>query len=103
MAMLQGNVKKSDPKYFTNLKLTAIKIEEFGFSLIFGFNKQMDVTTHWELVDTKDNKIIDRGMALKIREQFLLFKLIGTKLVKFIKDPFSAELFFDNDLKLVVY
>lgn len=101
--MMQGNVKRSDPKYFTNLKLTGIKIEEFAFSLLFGFNKQMDVTTHWELVNTKDNRIIDRGMALKIREQMLLFKLIGTKLVKFTKDPVLAELYFDHDLKLIVY
>lgn len=101
--MLQGNVKKSDPKYFMSLKLTGIKVDEFTFSLLFGFNKQMDVTTHWELIDTKDLKVIDRGMALKIREQLLLFKLIGSKLIKFNKDPFIAELFFDNDLKLVVY
>ena len=49
--MLQANVKKSNINYFVDLKLTGIRVEEFMFSLLFGFDKQMDVTTHWELVD----------------------------------------------------
>lgn len=101
--MLQANVKKSDPKYFVDQKLSGIKLEEFSYSLLFGFDKQMDVNTHWELVDLSDGKILDRGIALKNREQLLLFKLIGAKLVKFNKDPYLAELFFENNLKLLVY
>ena len=101
--MLQGNVKKSNINYFVDLKLTGIKVEEFVFSLLFGFDKQMDVTTHWELIDATNNNVIDRGLALKIREQLLLFKLIGNKLVKFTKDSYQVVLFFENNLKLIVY
>ena len=101
--MLQANVKKSNINYFVDLKLTGIRVEEFMFSLLFGFDKQMEVTTHWELVDMITDNHLDRGMALKIREQLLLFKLIGNKLVKFTKDPYQVVLFFENNLKLIVY
>ena len=82
--MLQANVKKSNINYFVDLKLTGIRVEEFMFSLLFGFDKQMEVTTHWELVDMITDNHLDRGMALKISEQLLLFKLIGNKMVKLL-------------------
>lgn len=100
--MLLGNVKKFNLNYFANLTVSGIKVEEFSFSLLFGFNKQLDVTTHWELVD-EANAVLDRGLALKIREQWLLYKLIGAKLLKSTKDNYQVILFFDNNLKLVVY
>jgi hypothetical protein len=101
--MLQANVKKSNLNYFVNLTLSGIKFEEFSYSLLFGFNKQMDVTTHWELVDSTTNEVHDRGMALKMREKLLIYKLITAKLTKFTKDNYQVILYFDNNLKLVVY
>lgn len=101
--MLQANVKKSDLKYFVDLKLSGIKLEEFSYALLFGFDKEMTVNTHWELIDLTDGRIVDRGIALKNREHFFLFKLIGAKLIKFNRDAYEVELFFDNNLKLAVY
>lgn len=101
--MLQANVKKSDIKYFVDLKLTGFKLEEFSYSMLFGFDKEMTVNTHWELVDQTDGKILDSGIALKNREQLLLFKLIGKKLINFKRDSYLVELFFEDNLKLMVY
>lgn len=101
--MLQATVKKSDISYFVGQALSGIHVGEFVISLYFGFDKQMDITNHWELVNATTNAIIDRSMSLKTRDQFYLLKLIGTKLIRFTKSSYQVDLEFENNLKLIVY
>lgn len=101
--MLQATVKRSDISLFVGETLSSIRVSEFVVSLYFSFDKQMDITTHWELVHPVTNALIDRAMSSKIREQFYLLKLIGTKLIRYTKTSYQVELEFENNLKLIVY
>ena len=101
--MLQATVKKSDISYFVGQSLSSIRVSEFVISLFFGFDKQMDITTHWELVNATTNALIDRSVSLKLRDQFYLLKLIGTKLIRYTKNSYQVELEFENNLKIIVY
>src|SRR5689334_558938 len=101
--MLQSTIKRADINLFVGSALTSIQVGEFVIALFFGHDKQMNITTHWELVDTKTNALVDRALALKTREQFHLLKLIGVRLRSFNKLPYFIELVFENDLKLIVY
>ena len=101
--MLQASVKKTDLSYFIGLTLSSVKVSEFIISLFFGFDKQVDITTHWELVNATTNALIDRSTPVKGREQFYLLKLIGTKLIRYTKTPSQVEIEFENNLKLIVY
>lgn len=100
--MLQSTIKKADISYFIGETLSNVRVGEFVVSLNFGFDKQLDITTHWELVNAS-NALIDRAMSLKVREQFYLLKLIGTKLLRYTKTSYQVELEFENNLKLIVY
>ena len=101
--MLQATVKKSDISLFVGHTLASIRVSEFVISLYFGFDMQLDITTHWELVHPETNALIDRAMSPKLREQFYLLKLIGSKLTGFTKSSYQVELVFENNLKLIVY
>ncbi len=101
--MLQSTVKRSDINLFVGLNVTNIQVGEFVISLFFGHDKQIQITTHWELVDTRTNTLIDRALSVKLREQFHLLKLFGVRLRSFVKTPYFTEIVFDNDLKLIVY
>ena len=101
--MLQATVKKSDISYFVGQTLTSVRVSEFVVSMFFGFDMQMDIMTHWELVNATTNALIDKSMALKNRDQFYLLKLIGTKLLHYTKTSYQVELEFENNLKLIVY
>lgn len=101
--MLQATIKKSDISLFVGHTLASIRVSEYVISLFFGADMQIDITTHWELVHPQTNALIDRAMSPKLREQFYLLKLIGSKLTGFTKTSYQVELVFDNNLKLVVY
>jgi hypothetical protein len=101
--MLQASVKRSEISLFVGETLSSIRISEFVVSLYFGFDKQMDITTHWELVHPVTNALIDRSMPVKNREQFYLLKLMGSKLIRYAKTSYQVDLEFDNNLKLIVY
>ncbi len=101
--MLQATIKKSDISLFVGHTLASIRVSEYVISLFFGADMQLDITTHWELVHPQTNALIDRAMSPKLREQFYLLKLIGSKLVGFTKTSYQVELVFDNNLKLIVY
>lgn len=101
--MLQATVKKTDLSYFIGLTLSSVRVSEFMISLFFGFDRQMDITTHWELVNATTNALIDRSTPPKNREQFYLLKLIGTKLIRYTKTSYQVEIEFENNLKLIVY
>lgn len=101
--MLQGTVKKSDISYFVGHALTGIRVGEYTVVLCFGFDKQLDIVSHWELVNETSHALIDRSMPPRNREYFYLLKLIGTKLVRYTKTSYQVELIFENNLKLIVY
>lgn len=101
--MLQSSVKRSDISLFVGEALSSVRVSEFVISLFFGFDKQMDITSHWELVNADTNALIDRAMSSKMREYFYLLKLIDTKLLSYTKSPYQVELVFDNKLKLIIY
>lgn len=101
--MLQSTVRKSDISLFVGETLSSIRVGEFVVSLFFGYDRQMDITSHWELVNAETNALIDRSMSLKTRDYFFLLKLIGTKLLSYTKSAYQVELVFENKLKLIVY
>lgn len=101
--MLQATVKRSDIKHFIGMTLSSVKVSEHVISLCFGSSSQMDMTTHWELVSESTNALLDRAMGIKIRDQFYLLRLIGTKLISYTKSSYQVELVFENNLKLIVY
>jgi|CXWL01.1.fsa_nt_gi hypothetical protein len=101
--MLQATVKKSDISYFIGQTLSSVRVSEFMISLFFGFDRQMDIVTHWELVNATTNALIDRATSIKNREQFYLLNLIGVKLIRYTKTSYQVDLEFENNLKLIVY
>ena len=101
--MLQATAKKSDITYFVGHSLTSIRVGEYNVSLFFGFDKQMDIVSHWELVNDTTNILIDRSMPPRNRDYFYLLRLIGCKLLRFTRSPYQVELVFENNLKLIVY
>jgi len=101
--MIQSTVKRSDINLFVGSPVTSIHVGEFVIGLFFGHDRQMNIASHWELVEMKTNTMVDRALALKMRDGFLLFKLIGVRLKSYVKYPHQVELLFENDLKLIVY
>ena len=101
--MMQGTVRHVDLKAFVGLSVSKIEISEFGVTLVFKHTKLLDIPTHWELVDTKTNAVLDRGLSIKLREQFLLLRIIHKRLLSFAKLQYQVDLFFDEDLRLTVF
>jgi hypothetical protein len=99
---MQGTIKQVDLKNYIGMPVIKVMISEYAVSLFFKQNKQLDITTHWELYDTKTNACVDRGLSLKLREQFSLYKLIGKRLLSCEKILSQRDLIFDGDLKLVI-
>ena len=100
--MIQRTVKQVDSKVFVGFIVTQIKIGPQMISLCFAHDKQIDMITHWELVNTKNNTLLDKAVNLKEREQFLLFKIVQKRLLSFTKDQYQAEFIFEDGLKLIV-
>jgi hypothetical protein len=100
---MQGTIKQIDLKHYIGMPVIKVMISEYGVSLFFKQNRQLDITTHWEFFDTKTNTCIDRGLSLKLRENFFLYKLIGKKLLSCEKILHLRELVFDNDYKVSVH
>jgi hypothetical protein len=100
---MQGTIKHVDLKNYIGMPVIKVGISEYGASLFFKQNRLLDITTHWELFDAKTNTCIDRGLSLKLREQFFLYRLIGKKLLSCEKILSQRDLIFEGDYKLVVH
>lgn len=101
--MYHATIRKSDISFCVGQSLVSVRVSEFVISLFFTEDMQLDIVSHWELVNPQTNALIDRAMSLKLRDQFSLLKLIGAKLTNCTKTTYQVELLFDNNLKLIVY
>jgi hypothetical protein len=100
---MQGTIKQVDLKNYVGMPVIKVAVSEYGISLFFKHIMQLDITTHWELFDTKTNTQVDRGLSLKLRENFFLYKLIGKRLLSCEKILYQRDLIFDGDYKLVIH